>query len=127
MCLLRTGSLVLLAPVVGKQAGLWLVFASFTVLGFIAGGMTPMILKAVRSIYSVARLGTGAAINTTAAGLLTGALQPVLGYVLDRTSDGVTRDGVNVYSYIGYNTLILILVCISLLGLVGVLLMRRRL
>ncbi len=127
MCLLRTGSLVLLAPAVGRSAGLGAVFAGFAVLGLIAGGMTPMILKAVRSIYSVARLGTGAAINTTSAGLLTGALQPILGYVLRQSWDGVTRDGVNVYSGAGYNTLILILVCMSLLGLAGVLLMRRRL
>jgi MFS family permease len=127
MCLFRTGSLVLLAPAVGGLTGLSAVVAGFIVLGLIAGGMTPMILKAVRNIYSVARIGTGAAINTTSAGLLTGALQPLLGYVLHQTWDGAKRDGVNIYSYAGYNTLILILVCISLLGLPGVLLMRRRL
>lgn len=127
MCLLRTGSLALLAPAIGRVTGVGAVVACFIVLGLIAGGMTPMILKAVRSIYSVARLGTGAAINTTSAGLLTGALQPVLGYLLHETWEGATRDGVNVYSDAGYNALILILVGMSLLGIVGVLLMRRRL
>ncbi|MGM4929538.1 MFS transporter [Tardiphaga sp. 619_E2_N8_5] len=127
MCLLRTGSLILLAPAVGQLTGPDAIVAGFAVLGLIAGGMTPMILKAVRSIYSVARLGTGAAINTTAAGLLTGALQPVLGYLLHQTWEGATRDGVNVYSAAGYNSLILILASISLLGIVGVSLMQRRL
>lgn len=126
MCLLRTASLLALAPAVGTLTGLPAVAVAFTVLGLVAGGMTPMILKAVRSIYSVARLGTGAAINTTSAGLLTGLLQLVLGYVLIWTWNGHKQDGVNVYSHAGYNTLILILVCISLLGLVGVILMRRK-
>ncbi|MGO4714376.1 MFS transporter [Bradyrhizobium sp. 2TAF24] len=126
MCLVRTASLVLLAPAVSGWMGLGTVVASFTALGLIAGGMTPMILKAVRSIYSVARLGTGAAINTTSAGLLTAGLQPILGFALSQTWGGLTRGGVHVYSHAGYNLLMGILACISLSGIVGVLLMRRK-
>jgi MFS family permease len=126
MCLLRSGCLALLIPTIGTAIGLEAVFGAFVILGLVAGGMTPMILKAVRNIYSVARLGTGAAINTTSAGLLTASLQPVLGYALSASWSGMQRNGVPVYSAAGYNAVVLILAFISLIGIAGVLLMRRR-
>jgi MFS family permease len=126
ICLLRSACLILLVPMIGVPSGIETVIAGFFILGLVAGGMTPMILQAVRSIYSAARLGTGAAINTTSAGLLTAALQPVLGHVLNASWLGVKRNGINVYSAAGYNNLILILIAISFLGIAGALLMKRR-
>jgi predicted MFS family arabinose efflux permease len=123
----RLLSLLLLAPVIGTRFGELGPVICFSALGLITGGMTPLILKCVKSVYSTDQIGVGAAINTSSAGLVTAAVQPALGVLLESTWDGTVAGAAHVYSPIGYDFLIYVLAVISALGFLGPWLLGRKL
>jgi predicted MFS family arabinose efflux permease len=126
-CAVRLVLLLLLAPGIGRSLGLVAVTASLGLLGVIAGGTTPLILKCVRRIYTSTHIGLGASINTTLANVVVGAVQPVIGWLLERTWTGQVVDGARAYSPSGYDGMILLLVAISAAGIIGPLMMRKSL
>ena len=81
--------------------------------------------------YTVELIGTGASVNTTAAGLFAGIAQPVIGIAMvavsQHFSNGGAPGGLSSVTDAGYATLIGILLLMSLPGLVGPVMMKSKL
>jgi hypothetical protein len=102
----------------------------FTVLGLVAGGTVPLVLKCTKKLYTAELIGTGASVNTTTAGLFAGVSQPVIGFAMTAVSqitDGGAPGGASSVTDAGYGTLIFILLLMSLPGLIGPVMMRSKL
>jgi hypothetical protein len=130
ICLLRMLLIAMLLPPVAHALGFLYVAVVFSVLGLVAGGTVPLVLKCTKKLYSADLIGVGASVNTTAAGIFAGASQPVIGFAMV----GVTQfagtgieHGAGSVGDAGYGALIGILLLMSLPGIVGPLLMRRKL
>ena len=130
ICVLRMLLIAMLLPQLAHMLGLLYVGSVFTVLGLVAGGTVPLVLKCTKKLYTAELIGTGASVNTTTAGLFAGVSQPVIGFAMvavSRISDGATSGGASSVTDAGYGTLIGILLLMSLPGLIGPLMMRSKL
>jgi MFS family permease len=130
ICLLRMMLIALLLPVFAHAFGLIYVGAVFAVLGLVAGGTVPFVLKCTKQLYTAELIGVGASVNTTSAGIFAGLAQPVVAFAMVAAS-GLGPDGGHsvrtAANDSGYAALIGILLLMSIPGIVGPLLMRRRL
>ena len=130
ICLLRMLLIAMLLPPFAHALGFLYVTVVFTVLGLVAGGTVPLVLKCTKRLYTTELIGVGASVNTTAAGIFAGAAQPVIGFAMIAASrfagNGAQHDAAAV-SDAGYATLIGILLLMSLPGIAGPLLMRGKL
>jgi MFS family permease len=130
ICVLRMVLIAMLLPVFAHAFGLIYVGIVFAVLGLVAGGTVPLVLKCVKRLYTVDLIGVGASVNTTSAGLFAGVAQPLiasamvaasgLGAEAGHAAHGATNDA-------GYTALIVILLLMSLPGIAGPLLMKTKL
>jgi MFS family permease len=130
ICLLRMLLIAMLLPPIAHALGFLYVAIVFTVLGLVAGGTVPLVLKCTKRLYTAELIGVGASVNTTAAGIFAGAAQPVIGFAMvavSRLADGGTQHDPASVSDAGYGTLIVILLLMSLPGIAGPLLMRSKL
>jgi MFS family permease len=130
ICVLRMLLIAMLLPPFAHALGFLYVTVVFTVLGLVAGGTVPLVLKCTKRLYTTELIGVGASVNTTAAGIFAGAAQPVIGLAMVAASrfagNGAQHDAAAV-SDAGYATLIGILLLMSLPGIAGPLLMRGKL
>jgi hypothetical protein len=110
--------------------GFFYVAAVFAVLGLVAGGTVPLVLKCTKRLYTSDLIGVGASLNTTLAGIFAGLAQPVIGLAMVAASQmagsSAQHDPASV-SDAGYGALIGILLLMSLPGIAGPLLMRSKL
>jgi MFS family permease len=131
ICLLRMLLVAMLLPPLAHLLGVLYVGFVFTVLGLVAGGTVPLVLKCTKKLYTVELIGTGASVNTTAAGLFAGIAQPVIGFAMvavsQHFSNGGAPGGLSSVTDAGYATLIGILLLMSLPGLVGPVMMKSKL
>jgi predicted MFS family arabinose efflux permease len=130
ICLLRMLLVAMLLPGLAHLLGYLYVGSVFTVLGLVAGGTVPLVLKCTKKLYSAELIGTGASVNTTTAGLFAGLSQPVIGFAMaavSRVPDGGAPGGAASVTDAGYGTLIGILLLMSLPGLIGPVMMRSKL
>jgi len=131
ICLLRMLLVAMLLPPLAHLLGVLYVGFVFTVLGLVAGGTVPLVLKCTKKLYTVELIGTGASVNTTAAGLFAGIAQPVIGIAMvavsQHFSNGGAPGGLSSVTDAGYATLIGILLLMSLPGLVGPVMMKSKL
>jgi len=130
ICVLRMVLITMLLPPVAHTFGLVYVTVVFTLLGLVAGGTVPLVLKCTKQLYTADLIGVGASVNTTAAGIFAGASQPVIGFAMLAVSHVAGTDAAHHTTVIrdaGYGVLIGILLLMSLPGIVGPLLMRREL
>jgi MFS family permease len=130
ICVLRMILIAMLLPPVAHAFGLAYVTIVFTALGLVAGGTVPLVLKCTKRLYTADLIGVGASVNTTAAGIFAGAAQPVIGFAMLAVSQVSKTDAVHAAAAIGdagYGTLIGILLLMSLPGIAGPLLMKRKL
>ena len=130
ICLLRMLLIAMLLPPVAHALGFLYVTVVFAVLGLVAGGTVPLVLKCTKRLYTAELIGVGASVNTTAAGIFAGASQPVIGLAMVGASrlagSGVEHGAVSI-SDAGFATLIGILLVMSLPGIAGPWLMRSKL
>jgi predicted MFS family arabinose efflux permease len=130
ICLLRMLLIAMLLPFIAHALGFVYVGIIFLVLGLVAGGTVPLVLKCTKRLYSAELIGVGASVNTTAAGIFAGASQPVIGLAMlafsQLTPNARQVDPASI-SDAGYSALIGLLLLMSLPGIVGPLLMRRKL
>lgn len=130
ICLLRMLLITMLLPVFAHTFGVIYVGVVFSVLGLVAGGTVPLVLKCVKRLYSVDLIGVGASINTTSAGIFAGLAQPVIAFAmtaasgLDSEAGHAARSAAN---DAGYIALIVLLLLMSLPGIAGPLLMKHKL
>jgi MFS family permease len=131
ICLLRMLLVAMLLPPLAHLLGFFYIGIVFTVLGLVAGGTVPLVLKCTKRLYTVDLIGTGASINTTAAGLFAGISQPVIGFAMLAVSlhfpDGGVPGGSSSVTDAGYGSLIGILLLMSLPGLAGPVMMKSKL
>jgi len=130
ICLLRMLLIAMLLPPVAHAFGFLYVTIVFAVLGLVAGGTVPLVLKCTKRLYTAELIGVGASVNTTAAGIFAGASQPVIGLAMvgaSRLAGGGAEHGAASISDAGFATLIGILLVMSLPGIAGPWLMRRKL
>jgi predicted MFS family arabinose efflux permease len=129
ICVLRMILIAMLLPPVAHAFGLAYVTVVFTVLGLVAGGTVPLVLKCTKRLYTADLIGVGASVNTTAAGIFAGASQPVIGFAMLAAGQfsGAHAAGGAAVGDAGYETLIAILLLMSLPGIAGPLLMRSKL
>jgi len=73
ICLLRMLLIAMLLPPVAHALGFLYVTIVFAVLGLVAGGTVPLVLKCTKRLYTAELIGVGASVNTTAAGIFAGA------------------------------------------------------
>jgi MFS family permease len=130
ICLLRMLLIAMLLPPVAHALGFLYVGIVFTILGLVAGGTVPLVLKCTKRLYTSELIGVGASVNTTTAGIFAGASQPIIGFAMiafsHAASNGGKPDPASV-SDSGYVALICVLLLMSLPGIVGPILMRRKL
>jgi predicted MFS family arabinose efflux permease len=130
ICLLRMILMAMLLPPLAHALGFLYVTLVFAVLGLVAGGTVPLVLKCTKRLYTSDLIGVGASVNTTAAGIFAGASQPVIGLAMVGVSQlagtGVGH-GPGLVGDAGYGALIGILLLMSLPGIAGPLLMRSKL
>jgi MFS family permease len=130
ICLLRMLLIAMLMPPLAHALGFFYVATVFAVLGLVAGGTVPLVLKCTKRLYTSDLIGVGASLNTTAAGIFAGLAQPVIGLAMVAASQmaasGAQHDPASV-SDAGYGALIGILLVMSLPGIAGPLLMRSKL
>jgi len=130
ICMLRMLLIAMLLPPFAHALGFLYVTVVFTVLGLVAGGTVPLVLKCTKRLYTTELIGVGASVNTTAAGIFAGAAQPVIGLAMVAASrfagNGAQHDAAAVNDA-GYAALIGILLLMSVPGIVGPLLMRSKL
>ncbi|MGB8400518.1 MFS transporter [Bradyrhizobium sp.] len=130
ICVLRMILIAMLLPPVAHAFGLVYVTIVFTVLGLVAGGTVPLVLKCTKRLYTADLIGVGASVNTTAAGILAGASQPIIGFAMLAVSQfsgtGAAR-GAAAVGDTGFGALIVILLLMSLPGIAGPMLMRSKL
>jgi MFS family permease len=122
-CLARIALLVLIAPSVGNALGPGSVFISFLVLGLIGGGSMPLMLKTTKRVYSTEFIGVGSSFNTTVAVIMTAVMQPVIGSLLD--ASGQVGRQASLLQWSPYDTVMVLFLATSLLGIVGPFMMRR--
>jgi predicted MFS family arabinose efflux permease len=130
ICLLRMLLIAMLLPPVAHALGFLYVTMVFAVLGLVAGGTVPLVLKCTKRLYTAELIGVGASVNTTAAGIFAGAAQPVIGLAMvgaSRLAGGGADHGAAAIGDAGFATLIGILLVMSLPGIAGPWLMRRKL
>ena len=130
ICLLRMVLIAMLLPPVAHALGLLYVTIVFAVLGLVAGGTVPLVLKCTKRLYTAELIGVGASVNTTAAGIFAGAAQPVIGLAMvgvSRLAGGGAGHGPTSIGDAGFGTLIGILLLMSLPGIAGPWLMRSKL
>jgi predicted MFS family arabinose efflux permease len=130
ICLLRMLLIAMLLPVLAHALGFLYVGIVFTVLGLVAGGTVPLVLKCTKRLYTADLIGVGASVNTTAAGIFAGASQPVIGLTMVAFSQfaaGAPQVDPASISDNGYSALIGLMLLMSLPGIVGPILMRRKL
>jgi MFS family permease len=130
ICLLRMLLIAMLLPPIAHAFGLLYVGVVFAVLGLVAGGTVPMVLKCTKRLYTAELIGVGASVNTTAAGIFAGASQPVLGFAMiafSQLTPTTHQPDPTSVSDSGYSALIALLLVMSLPGIVGPILMRRKL
>ncbi|GEC52968.1 MFS family permease [Bradyrhizobium japonicum] len=130
ICVLRMLLIAMLLPPIAQTFGLAYVTVVFTALGLVAGGTVPLVLKCVKKLYTADLIGVGASVNTTAAGILAGISQPIIGFAMLAASNASGTDAVHNTAAIGdggYSALIVILLLMSLPGIAGPLLMRSKL
>ena len=129
ICVLRMALIAMLLPPVAHAFGLVYVTVVFAVLGLVAGGTVPLVLKCTKRLYTADLIGVGASVNTTAAGIFAGASQPVIGFAMLAAGQfsGAHAAGRSAVGDAGYETLIAILLLMSLPGIAGPLLMRSKL
>jgi len=130
ICLMRMLLIAMLLPAVAHALGFLYVTVVFSVLGLVAGGTVPLVLKCTKKLYTADLIGVGASVNTTAAGIFAGASQPVIGLAMVGVSQlagtGLGQ-GAGSVDDAGYSALIGILLLMSLPGIAGPLLMRSKL
>jgi MFS family permease len=130
ICLLRMVLIAMLLPPLAHVLGFLYVGLVFAVLGLVAGGTVPLVLKCTKRLYTVELIGIGASVNTTAAGIFAGLAQPIIGVamvVISHFSEGDLPGNPASVTDAGYGALIGILLLMSLPGIVGPLMMRRKL
>ena len=130
ICLLRMLLIAMLLPPVAHALGFLYVTVVFSVLGLVAGGTVPLVLKCTKKLYTTDLIGVGASVNTTAAGIFAGAAQPIIGFAMVAVSQlagSGLEQGAGSVGDAGYSALIGILLLMSLPGIVGPLLMRSQL
>ena len=130
ICLLRMLLIAMLLPPIAHALGLLYVGAVFAALGLVAGGTVPLVLKCTKRLYTAELIGVGASVNTTAAGIYAGLLQPVIGFAMIAFSQFAGSGGKidpTAVTDSGYAALIGILLLMSLPGIVGPKLMGRKL
>jgi predicted MFS family arabinose efflux permease len=130
ICLLRMLLIAMLLPILAHALGFLYVGFVFAVLGLVAGGTVPLVLKCTKRLYTADLIGVGASVNTTAAGIFAGASQPVIGLTMVAFSQfaaGTPQVDPASISDSGYSALIGLLLLMSLPGIVGPILMRRKL
>ncbi|MGJ4931734.1 MFS transporter [Bradyrhizobium sp. HKCCYLS2038] len=128
--LLRMLLVAMLLPAIAHTFGLLYVGVVFAVLGLVAGGTVPLILKCTKHLYTAERIGVGASINTTSAGIFAGLAQPVIAFAMVAASGLHAGPDTKLHAVAndaGYATLIAILLLMSLPGILGPLMMRRKL
>ncbi|CAM3678953.1 Major facilitator superfamily (MFS) profile domain-containing protein [Bordetella sputigena] len=121
-CLLRAAILLALLPALLASMGYAYAIACFCVLGFVAGGTVPLVLKAVRKLYSTEMIGIGASFNTTLAGITAAVVQPLIGSLLATSATG--SPGHLSYTAQGYTGFVLLMAAVSALGCIGAAAMR---
>jgi predicted MFS family arabinose efflux permease len=130
ICLLRMALIAMLLPPVAHAFGIIYVTIVFTALGLVAGGTVPLVLKCTKQLYTTDLIGVGASVNTTAAGLFAGLSQPIIGLAMvaaDRFGAPHATGGDAAIGNAGYTVLLACLLLMSLPGIAGPLLMRRKL
>ena len=130
ICLLRMGLVAMLLPLFAHAFGIVYVGAVFTVLGLVAGGTVPLVLKCTKRLYTADLIGVGASINTTTAGIFAGATQSIIAFAMvaaSRYAGEAGGHGPAAVNDAGYGALIGLLILMSLPGVVGPLLMRSKL
>jgi MFS family permease len=130
ICLLRMLLIAILLPPFAHALGYVYTGVVFAALGLIAGGTVPLVLKCTKRLYTADLIGVGASINTTAAGLFAGASQPIIALAMVAVSHSSGIGTPNTAASVtdsGYAALIIILLLMSLPGIAGPLMMRRRL
>jgi predicted MFS family arabinose efflux permease len=125
-CLVRMILLALMAPALGSTLGVHFVTACLAAFGLVGGGTMPLVFKCLKRIYTSNHIGMGTSINSTLAGVIAGAIQPALGWVLDATRGAAVAEEGAVGSNTGYDVLILFLIAVSFMGILGPIMMRRR-
>jgi MFS family permease len=130
ICLLRMLLIAILSPPFAHALGFVYTSVVFAALGLIAGGTVPLVLKCTKRLYTAELIGVGASINTTAAGIFAGAAQPIIAFAMvacgHSWGNGAPSNAASVTDS-GYVALIVILLLMSLPGIAGPLMMRRRL
>lgn len=130
ICLLRMLFIAMLLPALAHTFGLIYVGTVFAALGLIAGGTVPLVLKCTKRLYTAELIGVGASVNTTSAGIFAGLAQPVIALAM-MTASGLSPAAIHstrmAANDAGYLALIVILLLMSLPGVVGPLLIRRKL
>jgi MFS family permease len=130
ICLLRMLLIALLLPIFAHALGMFYVGTVFAILGLVAGGTVPFVLKCTKQLYTAELIGVGASVNTTSAGIFAGLSQPVIAMAMVAASGLGPGDGHSIRaaaSDSGYAALIGILLLMSVPGIIGPLLMRRKL
>jgi len=130
ICLLRMILIAMLLPPFAHVLGFLYVTVVFAVLGLVAGGTVPLVLKCTKRLYTSDLIGVGASVNTTAAGIFAGVSQPIIGLAMVGASQFAGTDvghGPGSVGDAGYCALIGILLLMSLPGIAGPLLMRSKL
>jgi predicted MFS family arabinose efflux permease len=121
-CLLRAAILLTLLPTLLAGLGYFYAIACFSALGFVAGGTVPLVLKAVRKLYSTEMIGIGASFNTTLAGITAALVQPLVGSLLVASATGAP--GHLSYTAQGYTGFVIFMAAVSALGCIGAAAMR---
>ncbi len=130
VCLLRMGLVAMLLPLFAHAFGIVYVGIVFAVLGLVAGGTVPLVLKCTKRLYTADLIGVGASVNTTTAGIFAGATQSIIAFAMaaaSQFSGESVGHGPAAINDAGYGALIGLLLLMSLPGIVGPLLMRGNL
>jgi MFS family permease len=130
ICVLRMLLIAILLPPIAHAMGFVYTGVVFAVLGLVAGGTVPLVLKCTKRLYTAELIGVGASVNTTAAGIFAGASQPVIALAMvafGHSSGNGTLNNAAAVTDSGYSALIVILLLMSLPGIAGPLMMRRQL
>jgi MFS family permease len=127
-CLARMLLLALIAPAVGHQIGINGVTVCLVFLGLFGGGTQPLIFKCLKRLYTSSHIGVGSSLNGILGFAIAAALQPVIGWIIDKGKDGQMIQQQWQGSSFGsaYSVLIEVLIAVSALGIVGPMMMRRR-
>ena len=80
---------------------------------------------AAKEVCRPALAGMAVSLVNTGNFLGTALLQPLIGWVLDRTWDGAIVDGVRVYAEADYRNGFLVVIAVTVVGVLAVLLLRE--